>query len=148
SWGGTTYPWLSPISIALFIFSFLFYGLPIREENRAAEPILPPRLFFNPVFIIGVSVIGLNAMALFGSLVFLPLFFQLVLGASPSHAGLMMAPMMGGVIVASVTGGRLVSATGRYKIFHIFGLGVGTVAFILLAFSAIEGWSKPVIETA
>jgi MFS family permease len=87
-------------------------------------------------------------MALMGSLVFLPLFFQVVLGASPSRAGLMMAPMMGGVIVASVTGGRLVSAFGRYKIFPVIGLIVGTGSFLTLAFAAFHGSSTPLIETA
>jgi hypothetical protein len=87
-------------------------------------------------------------MALFGSLVFLPLFFQVVLGASPSRAGLMMAPMMGGVIVASVTGGRLVSAFGRYKIFPVIGLMVGTCSFLALAAAAFRGWPTSGIETA
>ena len=86
SWGGSVYPWLSPVIIALAAVASLFYGLLIRQERRADEPILPPHLFTNRVFIIGVSVIGLNAMALFGSLVFLPLFFQVVLGASASRA--------------------------------------------------------------
>jgi EmrB/QacA subfamily drug resistance transporter len=148
SWGGSVYPWLSPVILALAAVASLFYGLLIRQERRAHEPILPPHLFANRVFVVAVSVIGLNAMALFGSLVFLPLFFQVVLGASPSRAGLMMAPMMGGVIVASVTGGRLVSAFGRYKIFPIIGLIVGTCSFLALAVSAFRGWPISVIETA
>ena len=148
SWGGSTYPWLSPIMISLAIFTVLFYGLLIRQEGRAPEPILPLRLFSNRVFVVAVSVIGLNAMALFGSLVFLPLFFQLVLGASPSRAGLMMAPMMGGVIVASVTGGRLVSATGRYKIFPIIGLATSTCAFSTLAWATSQSLGLSIIETS
>lgn len=148
SWGGSTYPWLSPVMVSLLVSALLFYGLLVAQENRASEPILPPRLFFNPVFVVAVSVIGLNSMALFGSLVFLPLFFQLVLGATPSHAGLMMAPMMGGVIVAAVTGGRLVSATGRYKIFPIIGLATGAGAFSILAWAALTNQSIPTIEMA
>jgi EmrB/QacA subfamily drug resistance transporter len=148
SWGGSVFPWASPVIITLAAVASLFYGLLIRQERRAAEPILPPHLFLDRVFVIGVSVIGLNAMALFGSLVFLPLFFQVVLGASPWRAGLMMAPMMGGVIVASVTGGRLVSTFGRYKIFPVIGLIVGTSSFLGLAFAALRGWSLPAIETA
>ncbi|MCE0522500.1 MAG: MFS transporter [Methylacidiphilales bacterium] len=148
SWGGSVYPWLSPVIVALAAVASLFYGLLIRQERRADEPILPPHLFSNRVFVVAVSVIGLNAMALFGSLVFLPLFFQVVLGASPSRAGLMMAPMMGGVIVASVTGGRLVSAFGRYKIFPVIGLMVGTGSFLTLAMAAFRGYPTGVIETA
>jgi EmrB/QacA subfamily drug resistance transporter len=148
SWGGGIFPWLSPAIAGLAATAALFYGLLIWQENHAAEPILPLGLFRNPVFRVGVSVIGLNAMALFGSLVFLPLFFQLVLGASPTRAGLMMAPMMGGVIVASVTGGRLVARTGRYKPFPIAGLVAATCAFLTLACAAIYGWGQAVIETA
>jgi EmrB/QacA subfamily drug resistance transporter len=148
SWGGSVYPWLSPVILALAAVASLFYGLLIRQERRAHEPILPPHLFTNRVFVVAVSVIGLNAMALMGSLVFLPLFFQVVLGASPSRAGLMMAPMMGGVIVASVTGGRLVSAFGRYKIFPVIGLIVGTGSFLTLAWSAFTGAPTSLIETA
>jgi EmrB/QacA subfamily drug resistance transporter len=148
SWGGITYAWLSPQVLTLAALVILFYVLFLKQEMRAPEPILPLVLFRNRVFVIAVSVIGLNAMALFGSLVFLPLFFQLVLGASPSHAGLMMAPMMGGVIVSSVAGGRLVSMTGRYKIFPIIGLIVGSSAFLTLAWAALAMGSISVIETA
>src|SRR5277367_2354701 len=148
SWGGSVYPWLSPVILALAAVASLFYGLLIRQERRASEPILPPHLFSNRVFVVAVSVIGLNAMALFGSLVFLPLFFQVVLGASPSRAGLMMAPMMGGVIVASVTGGRLVSHFGRYKIFPVIGLIVGTGSFLALAYCAFMESPTWLVETA
>ena len=148
SWGGTVYPWLSPVPLILVTSALLFYGWLAAQERRAAEPILPPLLFRNRVFVVAVSVIGLNAMALFGSLVYLPLFFQLVLGASPSRAGLMLAPMMGGVIVASVTGGRLVARTGRYKIFPVIGLLVGASSFLTLAWAALTSAGLPVIETA
>ena len=148
SWGGSAYPWASPVILGLAAVAALFYGLLIRQELSASEPILPPHVFANPVFLVAVSVIGLNAMALFGSLVFLPLFFQVVLGASASKAGLMMAPMMGGVIVASVTGGRLVSRFGRYKIFPIIGLFMGTGSFLTLAWCAFYVVPLAVIETA
>jgi EmrB/QacA subfamily drug resistance transporter len=148
SWGGSVYPWLSAVILGLIASSAIFYALLITQENRAAEPILPLHLFRDPVFVIAVVVISLNAMALFGSLVFLPLFFQLVLGESASKAGLMMAPMMGGVIVSAVVGGRLVSRFGRYKIFPIIGLLVGAASFATLSHAALAGSSKIVIEIA
>jgi EmrB/QacA subfamily drug resistance transporter len=148
SWGGTMFPWLSGVILALAAAAALFYVLLIAQERRAPEPILSLHLFANPVFLVSVTVIGLNAMALFGSLVFLPLFFQLVLGASPSRAGLMLAPMMGGVIVASVTGGRLISAFGRYKIFPVIGLIVSTCTFLTLAWAASHDGPTWLIETA
>jgi len=148
SWGGSLFPWLSGVIVGLAAAAVLFYGLLIQVERHASEPILPTRLFANPVFTISITVIGLNAMALFGSLVFLPLFFQLILGASPSRAGLMMAPMMGGVIVASVTGGRLISAFGRYKIFPVIGLIASTCSFLTLAWAAMDEQPSWMIETA
>jgi EmrB/QacA subfamily drug resistance transporter len=148
SWGGSVYPWLSGVILGLAAATALFYGLLLAQERRAPEPILPIRLFANPVFLVSVCVIGLNAMALFGSLVFLPLFFQLILGATPTKAGLMLSPMMAGVIIASVTGGRLIAATGRYKIFPVLGLITSTATFLTLAWSA--GHDQPVwiVETA
>lgn len=89
------------------------------------------RLFRNRVFVIAVLVTALTAMALFGAFVFLPTYFQLVLGLSPSTAGLLTAPLMGGLIVSSVVGGRIVSATGRYKMFPVIGLAVAAGALIV-----------------
>jgi MFS family permease len=91
-------------------------------------------------------VIALAAMALFAAAVFLPLMFQLLMGASPSRAGLMIAPMMGGVIVASFTGGRLVSRTGRYKLLPVLGLLAATLSYILLAWSTQAGIGALPIE--
>jgi predicted MFS family arabinose efflux permease len=112
------------------------FGLLVWRERHAAEPILPPRLFRDRVFVIAACVVGLTAMALFGAVIFLPLFFQLVLGAGASRAGLMLSPLMGGVIVASVVGGRLLTRTGRYKFLPVTGLSVACVAFLLLAWCA------------
>jgi MFS family permease len=136
SWGGTAYPWLSPVILGLLVAAAVLFGLTVWQEHRATEPILPPRLFHLRGFVIPVSVIGLQAMALFGSLVYLPLFFQLVMGRSPSHAGLLMAPLMAGVILTSVTGGRLVAKTGRYKIFPVIGLFLASASFLAIALSA------------
>jgi EmrB/QacA subfamily drug resistance transporter len=136
SWGGTQFPWTSPVMIALGAAAVLLFGWTVFQESHAPEPILPPRLFRLRGFVIPVVVIGLQAMALFGSLVYLPLFFQLVMGASPSHAGLLMAPLMAGVIITSVSGGRLVARTGRYKIFPIIGLLLASGSFLAIGLCA------------
>jgi EmrB/QacA subfamily drug resistance transporter len=136
SWGGTQFPWSSPAMLGLAAAAVLLFGWTIFQEHRASEPILPPRLFHLRGFVIPVVVIGLQAMALFGSLVYLPLFFQLVMGASPSHAGLLMAPLMAGVILTSVTGGRLISRTGRYKIFPVIGLLMASGSFLAIGLCA------------
>jgi EmrB/QacA subfamily drug resistance transporter len=136
SWGGTAYPWTSPVMLGLIAAAVVLTVLTILRERHAAEPILPPRLFAIRGFFIPVTVIGIQAMALFGSLVYLPLFFQLVMHRSPSHAGLLMAPLMAGVILTSVTGGRLVARTGRYKIFPVIGLLLASGAFLAIALGA------------
>src|SRR5262249_25964511 len=100
------------------------------------------------VFVVGATVVGLTAMALFGAIIFLPLFFQLVLGQAASRAGLMLSPLMGGVIVASVVGGRLLSRTGRYKFLPVTGLLVASIAFVLLAWLALSGGSVLPLELA
>jgi MFS family permease len=89
---------------------------------------------------------GLNAMALFGAAVFMPLYFQLVMGSNPAEAGLRIAPLMGGVIVSSILGGHMVSRTGRYKRFLVGGLFTSTLAFLVMALSATEKWGLWPIE--
>jgi EmrB/QacA subfamily drug resistance transporter len=122
SCGGTVFPWVSVKTAGLAAAALALFGGLFVVEHRAAEPILPPALFHVPVFMRSIGVIGLTMMAIFGTATFLPLYFQLELDASPSRAGLLMTPMMAGVIIASIVGGRAVSRTGRYRIFPIAGL--------------------------
>ncbi len=139
SWGGVVYAWTSPLILALGGATLLLFGLLVPVEHRATEPALPPRLFADSVFVRGVASVSLATMAIFGSIVFIPLFFQLVLGASATEAGLRMAPLMGGLIVASVIGGRLVTKTGRYKIFPVIGLALATVSFGFMSWASRAG---------
>jgi EmrB/QacA subfamily drug resistance transporter len=139
SWGGNAYAWSSPTILGLSGVAVVSIGLLTLNERQAKEPLLPPRLFHNPVFVLSVLVIGLAAMGLFAASVFLPLYFQLVQGATPTAAGLLISPMMGGVIVASIGGGRLVSRTGRYKALVTVGLLAAALSFATLAWSAQTG---------
>lgn len=148
TWGGTAYAWSSPVIVGLALGAAVLFALLAGCERRAREPVLPPRLFRDRVFVVSSAVLGLTAMALFSAVVFLPLYFQLVLGASPSHAGLMLAPLMAGVIVSSVVGGRLVSLTGRYKVFPVVGLAVATGAYLVLAWAASAGAGAWLMESS
>jgi EmrB/QacA subfamily drug resistance transporter len=139
SWGGNVYPWLSPVILGLGAVAAISIWLLIINERRAVEPLLPPRLFHNRVFVLSVLVICLAAMGMFAAAVFLPLYFQLVQGESPTSAGLLISPMMGGLIIASIGGGRLVSRTGRYKTLVTIGLSVATMSFATLSWSAESG---------
>jgi EmrB/QacA subfamily drug resistance transporter len=146
SWGGVFAAWTSPLIVGLGLATGASWLLLLAQERSAIEPILPLRLFRNRVFVIGVTVVGLNSLAMFSAVVFMPLYFQLVMGATPTAAGLMIAPLMAGVIVASVLGGNLVSRTGRYKIYPVFGLGTSVLSFLGMAALATLGGHLALIE--
>ena len=116
--GGTTYGWGSPVVVGLGVAALVLVVLFARAERRAAEPILPPRLFANRVFSV-TSAIGLVVgFALFGSVTYLPLFLQVVNGASPTGSGLQILPLMGGLLITSIGSGRSSAAradTSRFR---------------------------------
>ena len=90
-------------------------------ERRAAEPVLPLRLFSNRVFVVTSGVGLIIGFALFGSITYLPLFLQVVNGASPTGSGLQLLPLMGGLLITSIVSGQIITRTGRYKAFPILG---------------------------
>ncbi len=148
TWGGVQYAWSSPLILGLAVSVIVLVLLLVLAEGRSMEPVLPPHILQNRVFMIATSVMFLTFMGLFGVAIFLPLFFQLVLGFTPAGAGLMLAPMTGGVVVASFLGGRLVSRTGRYKIFPVVGLAAATLAFLSVMWAAVVGASVSFVEVS
>jgi EmrB/QacA subfamily drug resistance transporter len=133
SLGGTTYPWGSPVMIGLVVLGVVATGLFIVVERRAAEPVLPLRLFANRVFSAASAVGFVVGFAMFGALTFLPVFFQTVKGASPTQSGLRMLPVMAGLLVASIGSGQLISRWGRYKVFPVLGTALMTIGLFLLS---------------
>ena len=131
--GGTTYPWSSPFMIGLAVSSVLATLGFIVAERRAAEPVLPLRLFRNRAFWVSSGVGFVVGFALFGSVTYLPLFLQVAKGATPTGSGLQMLPMMGGMLVTSIGSGQIISRTGRYKIFPVIGTAVMTLGLFLLS---------------
>jgi EmrB/QacA subfamily drug resistance transporter len=146
SWGGAIYPWTSAPVLAMGAVFVLLAAAFILRQSVAPEPLLPLRLFRIRAFSTGCLAMGLNTMALFGAAVFMPLYFQLVMGADPAVAGLRIAPLMGGVIVSSIFGGQLVSRTGRYKNFMIAGLLCSTLSFLVEIPAATGQWGLWWIE--
>lgn len=108
-------------------------ALCVLQELRAPEPILPPRLFVEPVIRLANLVSFMVAMAMFGAIVLLPVFLQLVTGVGAGRSGILLIPLMGGTVIGAYTSGRLMRRTGRYKVFPLIGLTMATVAFALLA---------------
>lgn len=131
--GGTTFPWLSGEVIGLGVATVIAIFLFFMVERRAAEPVLPPRLFKNAVFSSSGLVAVLLGFAMFGAITFLPLYFQLVEGVSPTDSGLRILPLMAGLLITSIAGGQVVSRTGRYRVFPIAGTAVMTVGLFLLS---------------
>jgi EmrB/QacA subfamily drug resistance transporter len=133
SWGGGEYAWTSPVIIGLIALSLVSIGLFIWAETRSSQPILPMRLFRNPVFT-GCCVLGfIVGFAMLGALTFLPTFMQFVDGVSATESGLRTLPMVAGLLITSTGSGILVGRTGRYKIFPVAGTAIMAVAFVLLS---------------
>jgi EmrB/QacA subfamily drug resistance transporter len=133
SLGGVTYPWGSfPIILLAALGAVCVAGF-IWVEARAAEPVMPLKLFTSRVFA-SASVVGfVIGFVMFGSLAYLPQYMQVVRGISPTLSGLRLLPLMLGLLITSIGVGQLVSRTGRYKIFPIMGTAVMTVGLFLLS---------------
>ncbi|MFI6229371.1 MDR family MFS transporter [Micromonospora echinospora] len=135
TWGGNEYAWLSPQILGLGAVALLALGAFVLVERRVTEPILPLGLFANRNFAL-VSVVGfLLGFAMFGSMNFLPLYQQTVQGASATESGLLLLPLMFGMLVVSLVVGRAITRTGRYRVFPIVGgvvMSVGVALFTLL----------------
>ena len=132
SWGGNDYPWLSPVIIGLFVLAAVMLTVFGLIESRAIEPIIPLSLFRNRIVSVSVLALSLMAIGMFGTILFIPLFIQGVIGTSATQSGTVLAPMMIVNIVSSVVGGQMISRTGRYKAVGLFGLAMmGTGMFLL-----------------
>ncbi len=133
SLGGTTWAWGSTPMIVTGLAGCGLLAVFVRVERRALEPVLPPSLLSGEVFRVAGLLSLIVGFALFGSVTFLPLFFQTVFHSSPTGAGLRLIPLMGGLLVTSVASGQLISRTGRYRAFPIAGTAVMTIGLLLLS---------------
>jgi EmrB/QacA subfamily drug resistance transporter len=134
SWAGVEYPWGSGMIIGLFVFSAVMLALLILIEHRAAEPIIPLSLFKNNIVTISLIVTFLTGIGMFGVIIFIPLYFQGVLGATATASGTFLIPMMLGTVVGSFTGGQILSrAGGHYRLQGYVGLAVMTIGIFLLS---------------
>jgi EmrB/QacA subfamily drug resistance transporter len=131
SWGGTTYPWLSPTIIWMAIASVLALIAFVLVERRAAQPVLPTRLFRNPVFAVAGPMSFIVGFAMLGGITFLPTYLQYVQGTTATASGIRMLPMVLGLLIAAIGSGNVVSKTGHYRVFPIAG-SVGMTAGLYL----------------
>jgi EmrB/QacA subfamily drug resistance transporter len=132
-WGGREYAWDSPTIIGLGIFGVAMLSLFVLQERRADEPILPPRLFRNDVFTVSSLISLVVGVSMFGALIFMPQYLQIVKGKSPTISGLLITPMMLGMMTMMIGSGRLIARTGRYRRYPIAGLVVLPIGLALLS---------------
>jgi MFS family permease len=133
SLGGTTYPWGSTQIVVLGVVGAVLVGVFALVERRAAEPVLPLHLFSIRTFWVANVVGFIVGFAMFGAITYLPLFFQIVRGESPTISGLQLLPLMVGLLIVSIGSGQIISRTGRYRVFPIVGTALMTVGLLLLS---------------
>ena len=132
TWGGTQYEWGSTVIVALGIAAVVLGALFVVVELNAPEPLLPLRLFRFRTFALSSGIALLVGVSMYGAVNFIPLFLQTVNGVSATDSGLLLMPLMLGMIGASVLSGNLVSRTGSYRVFPILGTAITTVSLGLL----------------
>ncbi|GAA1923311.1 MDR family MFS transporter [Streptantibioticus ferralitis] len=132
SLGGTTWAWGSPQIIGLAVLGAVLLAVFVEIERRAAEPVLPLRLFHIQTFTLCSVISFVIGFAMFGAMTYLPTFLQVVHGVTPTLSGVHMLPMVFGLLLSSTASGQIVSRTGRYKVFPITGTAVIIVGLLLL----------------
>lgn len=142
SWGGTTYPWGSPVILGLYVVGFAVLVGFVMIERRAEEPVIPLRLFGNSIF--AWSNVGnfTVSMLMFGSIIYIPIYAQGVIGVNATNSGLILMPLMLGFIVLGIGTGMMITRTGRYKEFMLAGvavLGVGVWLLTRLRYGSTAG---------
>ncbi len=128
TFAGSQYAWLSWQVLGLFSVAVLFVALFIlyeaRLERQNAQPIIDPSLFTNRIFSVSVLITMITSMGMFGSILFIPLYAQGILGISATNSGLLLSPLMGGLIFSSIVSGQLVSRFGKYKWIAFVGMAI------------------------
>jgi EmrB/QacA subfamily drug resistance transporter len=138
TWGGTEYAWRSAQILGLGALAVAAVVAFVMVEARAAEPILPLHIFRNRNFALISALSFLAGLAMFGAITFLPLYQQTVQGASPTISGLLLTPMMVGVMITSLIAGQITTRSGRYKALPILGAGGMAVGMYLLSLLGVN----------
>ena len=149
TWAGTQYAWNSPQIIGLFAGSVVvlaaFVTYEALLERRGGQPIIEPSLFKNRIFTVSALVTAIFGMGLFGSIFFIPLFVQGVVGASATNSGLILTPLMLTSIVGSIVSGQLVSRLGKYKWLAILGMVISVGGTLMLARLSVTSGNTDVL---
>ncbi|MEY9967816.1 EmrB/QacA subfamily drug resistance transporter [Streptacidiphilus sp. MAP12-16] len=138
AWGGTQYPWSSPVIISLAVGGAVALVAFVYSQGRVAEPILPPSMFRDRNFTTSQVLSFLLGAAMFGAINFLPQYMQYVQGASPTSSGLLLLPLMFGMLGVMIGTGQAVSRTGHYRTLMIVGGAVMTAGMLVLLTLSVD----------
>jgi len=143
TWGGNLYAWSSPTIIGMYAAGVVLVGLFIWAELRAENPLLPLRLFAQNIFTMSVLATFMLSVAMFGAIIYIPVFAQVVLGSSATNSGVILMPLSIAMIITSIVVGILITRTGRYKAFMISGLAIVIAGYLLLTTLGVDSskWS-------
>ncbi|HYB30511.1 MAG TPA: MDR family MFS transporter [Solirubrobacteraceae bacterium] len=133
TWGGSRYAWGSAEILGLIVSAVLLLAAFVWRERRAAEPVLPLRLFRDRVFVTVSGTLFIATVSLFAAIVFLPVFLQLVTGASATESGLLMLPLLLASALSTTAAGLVMARTGRYKVFPVAGLAAMSAGLLLFS---------------
>ncbi len=133
SWGGREHAWNSPIILSLFAVGAVSLVSFLWAEHKAKEPIIPLSLFKNSIFTTSVTITFLTAAAMFGAIIYIPIFAQLVQGVSATSSGTILTPLMIGLIGASVVSGQIIAKTGKYRFLALTGAALLVLSLVWLS---------------
>ncbi len=146
-WGGNQYAWVSSQVIGMFALSaFLLGSFAWVEHKHAKDPILPLELFRNSIFRVSMLVVFIIGIAMFGAILYLPLFAQDVLGRTATNSGVILTPMVLSLMVVSLSAGQVISRTGRYKALAVAGPAIVTAGILWLSTMSVHTTSGQLIE--
>jgi EmrB/QacA subfamily drug resistance transporter len=146
SWGGRDYPWRSPMIYSLSGAGMLCLAIFLVVEIRASEPVLPVKLFLNPIVSNAIVVAALISAGLFGATLFIPLFVQTVIGKTATQSGTILTPLTMAVVVTALISGQLITKLGRYRPMAISGTAVMTVGMYMLSRLGLQSSYAEVIR--
>ncbi|WP_264674018.1 MDR family MFS transporter [Brachybacterium subflavum] len=132
TWGGTSYEWSSPVIIGMYAVTAVLLVVFVIIENKVAEPLLPMHMLARPIIALSVAASFAIAVAMFGAIIYIPVYAQGVLGVSATNSGAILIPLSVAMILTSIVVGILISKLGNYKIFLVAGGLVLVVGYYLL----------------
>src|SRR3954469_3347545 len=142
----TQYGWGAPRVLSLFVVSTVMFGALLYAESQAAEPIIPLTFFTQPIIAVCSAAAFVLGVGMFGTIIYLPLFMQGVLGVSATQSGNLLTPLLMGVVVASIIGGQTISRTGEYKMLGIAGSVLVAIGLVVFARMAVAGFGMGLLQ--